>query len=54
MNIENQIESHYRDLLECSQIDVEYSDLYKQFKNKDNFIKIIEHIRNIIGDEDKS
>ena len=34
MNIENQIESHYRELLECSQIDVEYSDLYKQFKDQ--------------------
>ena len=34
MNIENYIESQYRDLLSCSQINAEYSDLYKSFRNK--------------------
>lgn len=29
MNIENYIESQYRELLSCSQINAEYSDLYK-------------------------
>jgi len=34
MNIENYIESQYRDLLSCSQINAEYSDLYKSFRNQ--------------------
>jgi tRNA A-37 threonylcarbamoyl transferase component Bud32 len=34
MNIENYIESQYRELLSCSQINAEYSDLYKSFRNK--------------------
>ena len=34
MNVENYIESQYRELLSCSQIDVEYSDLYKSFRNQ--------------------
>lgn len=34
MNIENYIESQYRELLLCSQINAEYSDLYKSFRNK--------------------
>ena len=34
MNIENYIESQYRKLLSCSQINVEYSDLYKSFRNQ--------------------
>lgn len=34
MNIENYIESQYRELLACSQINAEYSDLYKTFKNQ--------------------
>lgn len=34
MNIENYIESQYRELLSCSQINVEYSDLYKPFRNQ--------------------
>lgn len=34
MNIENYIESQYRELLSCSQINVEYSDLYKLFRNQ--------------------
>lgn len=34
MNIENYIESQYRELLACSQINTEYSDLYKSFKNQ--------------------
>ena len=34
MNIENYIESQYRELLSCSQINAEYSDLYKPFKNQ--------------------
>ena len=34
MNIENYIESQYRELLSCSQINVEYSDLYKSFRNQ--------------------
>ena len=33
MNIENYIESQYRELLSCSQINVEYSDLYKSIRN---------------------
>lgn len=33
MNIENYIESQYRELLACSQINAEYSDLYKSFSN---------------------
>ena len=33
-NIENYIESQYRELLSCSQINVEYSDLYKSFRNQ--------------------
>lgn len=32
MNIENYIESQYRELLSCSQINAEYSDLYKSFR----------------------
>ena len=34
MNIENYIESQYRELLSCSQINAEYSDLYKSFRNQ--------------------
>ena len=34
MNIENYIESQYRELLLCSQISAEYSDLYKSFRNQ--------------------
>ena len=34
MNIENYIESQYRELLACSQINAEYSDLYKSFRNQ--------------------
>ena len=34
MNIENHIESQYRELLACSQINAEYSNLYKPFKNQ--------------------
>lgn len=34
MNIENFIESQYRELLSCSQINAEYSDLYKSFSNQ--------------------
>lgn len=34
MNIENYIESQYRELLSCSQINAEYSDLYKPFRNQ--------------------
>ena len=34
MNIENYIESQYRELLLCSQINGEYSDLYKSFRNQ--------------------
>ena len=34
MNIENYMESQYRELLSCSQINVEYSDLYKSFRNQ--------------------
>lgn len=34
MNIENYIESQYRKLLLCSQINAEYSDLYKSFRNQ--------------------
>ena len=34
MNIENYIESQYRELLACSQINAEYSDLYISFKNQ--------------------
>lgn len=34
MNIENYIESQYRELLSCSQINAEYTDLYKSFRNK--------------------
>ena len=34
MNIENYIESQYRELLSCRQINVEYSDLYKSFRNQ--------------------
>lgn len=34
MNIENYIESQYRELLLCSQINAEYSDLYKSFTNQ--------------------
>lgn len=34
MNIENYIESQYRELLLCSQINTEYSDLYKSFRNQ--------------------
>lgn len=34
MNIENYIESQYRELLLCSQINAEYSDLYKSFRNQ--------------------
>lgn len=34
MNIENYIESQYRELLLCSQINAEYSNLYKSFRNQ--------------------
>ena len=34
MYIENYIESQYRELLSCSQINAEYSDLYKSFRNQ--------------------
>lgn len=34
MNIENYIESQYRELLSCSQINAEYADLYKPVKNQ--------------------
>lgn len=34
MNIENYIESQYRELLSCIQINAEYSDLYKSFRNQ--------------------
>ena len=34
MNIENYIESQYRELLSCGQINAEYSDLYKSFRNQ--------------------
>lgn len=34
MNIENYIESQYGELLSCSQINAEYSDLYKSFRNQ--------------------
>lgn len=34
MNIENYIESQYRELLSCSQINAEYADLYKSFGNQ--------------------
>lgn len=34
MNIENYIESQYRELLSCSQINAEYSDLYKSFRSQ--------------------
>ena len=34
MNIENYIESQYRELLSCSHINAEYSDLYKSFRNQ--------------------
>lgn len=34
MNIENYIESQYKELLSCSQINAEYSDLYKSFRNQ--------------------
>lgn len=34
MNIENYMESQYRELLSCSQINAEYSDLYKSFRNQ--------------------
>lgn len=34
MNIENYIESQYRELLSCSQINAESSDLYKSFRNQ--------------------
>ena len=34
MNVENYIESQYRELLSCSQINAEYSDLYKSFRNQ--------------------
>lgn len=34
MNIENYIESQYRELLSCSQINAEYSDFYKSFRNQ--------------------
>lgn len=40
MNIENYIESQYRELLSCSQINAEYSDLYKSFLYK-NFEKYL-------------
>lgn len=34
MNVENYIESQYKELLSCSQINAEYSDLYKSFRNQ--------------------
>lgn len=34
MNIENYLESQYRELLSCSQINAEYADLYKPFDNQ--------------------
>ena len=34
MNIENYIESQYRELLSCSQINAEYADLYKPVKHQ--------------------
>lgn len=34
MNIKNYIESQYRELLSCSQVNAEYSDLYKSFRNQ--------------------
>lgn len=34
MNAENYLESQYRELLSCSQINAEYSDLYKSFRNQ--------------------
>ena len=34
MNVENYIESQYRELLSCSQINADYSDLYKSFRNQ--------------------
>lgn len=34
MNVENYLESQYRELLSCSQINAEYSDLYKSFRNQ--------------------
>ena len=34
MKVENYIESQYRELLSCSQINAEYSDLYKSFRNQ--------------------
>ena len=34
MNVENYIESQYRELLSCSQINAEYSNLYKSFRNQ--------------------
>ena len=34
MNIDNYIESQYRELLSCSQINAEYADLYKPVKNQ--------------------
>ncbi len=40
MNIENYIESQYRELLLCSQINAEYSDLYKHLETK-NFGKFL-------------
>ncbi len=40
MNIENYIESQYRELLSCSQINVEYSDLYKSFRKVDCKMKL--------------
>ena len=40
MNIENYIESQYRELLSCSQINVEYSDLYNHLEIK-NFGKYL-------------
>lgn len=34
MNVENYLESQYRELLSCSQINAEHSDLYKSFRNQ--------------------
>ena len=34
MNVENYLESQYRELLSCSQINAEYSDVYKSFRNQ--------------------
>lgn len=34
MNVENYLESQYRELLSCSQINAEYSNLYKSFRNQ--------------------